>query len=418
MSQLDSKKLRQKYLEFDAENNALKNRCFFDYIQKIVDRYAIRFKSSNKLNLAKTLGNIGFDPDETQTVTNWYNRKNCPMNENQRRDLRLAISLKAHLYELEIPDDESLSYTSVYDSFEKVLDNLFQDPLYVFRYSDFCVLLAFKLQDYRNGTPQEIFAQIYNTYTTLLQRNLLSEIPVEEKKASSDQRKLVDVTHKAYRNFIRITELGDSTDLEWNETESITAFQFLNRYYTDFNRCRVTPFLVLSLILSECLPDHNITNYSIYKRTLSNWAEENITAIDELLKTDFNISDLDIPNEFANTLTKFVDAIRYKSTLERASLILFAAMFLDRQSISEIVGHEQNRQELLRFFNQSILEPCGYAPLDYEHPRNKEEFAVLAAMIDADFSSGEHPLGDYICECFFEELTMPKLIDTITLTMF
>jgi hypothetical protein len=128
--------------------------------------------------------------------------------------------------------------------------------------------------------------------------------------------------------------------------------------------------------------------------------EENTDKAENLSEDDANYPAGALPKETVQIIKTFVKCLEYGKTLSRSNMILFCALFLSRSKCRGIIGNE-GRKALWEYFNDVILNPCGYAPMDLESPKSPEEFAVMTAIINADLKA-EYPLGEYICKTFLE----------------
>ena len=414
---LDLQKLRREYQSLDEQLAQSARDCFMDYLNKLIDRYGVYTKTTKRLNVAGTLENLGTTKADQNLFTNWLEGKSNPLSGNHSREQNLDVFLRFHLYEFELDENEPLDFASVTEAFDRLLDKCGQEPLYVFNRADFRVMLAMQLQNYEGQTPRDIFVGIYNTFKDL--KGILPKAisTPENPNKFSMKTEHVDVTFTAYRNFIRIQSLGDDSDDVGaiSGTSAITAFQFIRHYRESFDRVRVSPFL----ILSECVSGVTIDWVSLEKSQLTSLAQDNIETADQL-SGDLDLEDETLPSSAVRTLRSFVSALQYGSTMDRASLILFCALFLNEDRCREYAGKNLDRNEFLSYFNDMILAPCGYSPMDPDsQPKSKEEFAVLAAILDAELSSSSHgyPLGEYICEVFLE-CPFTRIMDPVTTAIF
>lgn len=398
MQKMDPRDLRKEYQELGLWLAKQRRDCFMGYVEKLMGRYGVYAKTSQRLKVASTLKNLGAGGNSNEKLlTYWLNGSTDPLSMNHSREKTMDIFLKFHLYEFELEENQPLDFMSVSEAFHRMLEKLGQEPLYLFNQTDFCVQLAMKLQSYEEHEPLDIFMGIKNTYEQLKQdlSRVLSASGEPEKIPTESEH--VDITETAYRQFMRIQSLGDASDETWPASgiAPITAFQFINRYREDFNRVRVTPFLILSQHFGPKGIKAKTPNWdTLQKNQLTSLAQENIAEADELAG-NFDLWD---EKRTMAVLRSYVRALKYEKTVDRSSLLLLCALFLSEEACRSIAKDE----DFLSYFNDMILAPCGYAPMDPRQPsKSQEDFAVLAAIRYADLQSPSafgYPLGEYICK--------------------
>ena len=414
----DTQKLRSEYQALDQRLSQKARDRFMEYLNMLIARYGVRFKSSDRLNVVGTLKNLGAGGDDQNLFTNWLEGKNDPLHSNHSRENHLDLFLRFHLYEFELDENQPLDFTSVCEAFDRMLDKLGQEPLYIFNRADFRVMLAMKLQSYEAKDPRDIFVEIYETYKTLapwLLKTLSKPLPAPSGFEGMSKRRIV-VTEDSYSQFTYIRSLGDASDTKLPASgDSITAVQFIRRYREDFDRVRVTPFL----ILSECFSNQRMVWDTIDKRQITNQVQENLAQASVLTDDPFDPAVDTLPMPVKKMLRSFVKALQYGSTLDRSSLILFCALFFHPDQYRRLMGKSWDRDKLLEHFNDQILDLCGYSRMDPDQPpKSKEEFAVMAAIRNADLrSSHGYPLGEYICEVFLE-CDFARIMDPVTAAIF